>query len=92
MTVAQAAAKAGVSESLVYLWCRQGTLRHLRLGGRGKRGVIRIAPADLDAALAAFTVGQRPPPAASAPASAGSPAGPFSVLNPKRLAKAWKPR
>jgi excisionase family DNA binding protein len=47
LTVAQAARAAGVSPSLVYQWCRDRRLPHYRLGGEGKRGRIRIAPADL---------------------------------------------
>ena len=52
LSVKQVAARAGVSGSLVYAWCRDGGLRHSRFGRRGKRGCIRIAAADLDAFLA----------------------------------------
>ena len=89
LTVRQAAAVSGVSASLVYAWCEDGTLPHSRLGRKGCRGVIRIAPADLDAALASFKVTS--PRAASAPASPGPPAAPFSELDPDRLRRAWKP-
>jgi hypothetical protein len=71
----------------VYAWCEDGTLPHFRLGRKGKRGGIRILVEDLDAALAAFKI---TPPAPSAPASSDRPASPFSELNPKRLARAWK--
>lgn len=88
LTVKQAAARACVSESLIYAWCADGTLPHLRIGRRGKRGTIRIAIEELDGVLAAFKVSGRP--SVSAPPSSGSPASPFSVLDPNRLAKAWK--
>jgi excisionase family DNA binding protein len=46
LTVKQAAASLGVSESLVYAWCRQRLLPHYRFGlGRGK---IMIDQAQLD--------------------------------------------
>ncbi|MBA4067167.1 MAG: hypothetical protein C0501_26375 [Isosphaera sp.] len=63
MTVKEAALHATVSESLIYAWCADGTLRHTRVGRKGRRGHIRIAREDLDAALALFTVGGGPKPA-----------------------------
>ena len=48
LTVKQAALKAGVSESLVYAWCHEQRLAHYRVGRDGRRGRIRIDPADLD--------------------------------------------
>jgi excisionase family DNA binding protein len=54
MTVAEAAKRACVSESLIYAWCAEGTLPHTRVGRRGRRGHIRIAVEDLDGVLAAF--------------------------------------
>lgn len=51
LTVKQAAARAGVSASLVYAWCREKRLAHYRVGAGGRRGRIRIDPADLDALL-----------------------------------------
>jgi excisionase family DNA binding protein len=45
----QAAERAGVSPSLVYTWCREKRLAHYRVGAEGRRGRIRIDPADLDA-------------------------------------------
>lgn len=91
LTVKQAALRAGVSGSLVYAWCGDGTLSDLRVGRRaGSRGKILIAPADLDAVMASFRAG--PPPSASAPASSGSPVGPFSELDRDRLARAWRTR
>lgn len=47
-TPKQAAEKIGVSISLVYQWCKEGSLEHLRLGGHGKRGKVMIEPASLD--------------------------------------------
>ena len=62
MTVAVAAARAAVSESLIYAWCADGTLPHTRLGRKGKRGTIRVAAEDLDGVLASFKVaGEQPP-------------------------------
>ena len=64
LTVARAAARAGVSKSLVYAWCADGTLPHLRVGRAGKRGKVLVRAADLDAVLAGFRVrAGRPPPA-----------------------------
>ena len=51
LTVTQVARQAGVSPSLVYAWCRERRLPHLRVGTSGRRGQIRIDPADLDAFL-----------------------------------------
>lgn len=68
LSIRQAAERLSVSESLVRAWCRSGALAHVRLGGPGRRGVIRIAPADLEAFLAGRRV------EAPAPASVPSPA------------------
>ena len=47
MTPKQAAAKAGVSLSLVYAWINSGRLPHYRFGRDGsKRGTIRIEEED----------------------------------------------
>jgi excisionase family DNA binding protein len=69
MTVKEAAIVAGVSEALVYGWCACGKLVHLRLGGKGKRGSIRIRAADLDAFLASCRRGAptEAPPLSRAP-------------------------
>jgi excisionase family DNA binding protein len=61
LSVKQAAAKACVSPSLIYAWCEDGTLPHVRVGRFGKRGKILIAIEDLDGVLAAFRVGPPPP-------------------------------
>ena len=47
LTPKQAAAQAGVSISLVYLWCDQRLLTHFRFGSKGKRGKILIEESDL---------------------------------------------
>jgi excisionase family DNA binding protein len=52
MTPKQAAARIGVSDSLVYEWCAQGLLPHYRFGRKGRRGCIRIDESELDAFLA----------------------------------------
>ncbi len=69
LTVKTAAEKLGVSETLVYGWCASGQLVHLRLGGKGKRGAIRIEEADLAAFLASCRQGEQPeiPPTPKAP-------------------------
>lgn len=59
LTVADAAARAGVSESLIYQFCEERRLTHYRLGGRNKRGKIMIAPADLDALMESLKVEAR---------------------------------
>lgn len=56
LTPKQAAERACVSESLIYAWCADGTLPHMRVGRKGKRGHIRIAVEDLDGVLASFRV------------------------------------
>lgn len=55
LTVAKVAAQLGVSENLVYGWIASGELVHLRIGGKGKHGAIRIEPE----ALEAFVVSRR---------------------------------
>ena len=56
LTIKEAAARARVSETLVRGWVRDGSLPHFRLGAKGKRGKIAIAPEDLDALMASFRV------------------------------------
>lgn len=56
LTVAEAAERADVSESIVRSWVTAGLLPHFRLGAPGKRGKIAIAVEDLDALLASFKV------------------------------------
>ena len=48
LTAKQAAEKSGVSISLVYQWCKEGLLEHMRLGGNGKRGKVMIDSLSLD--------------------------------------------
>lgn len=82
LTVKQAAAHASVSAALIYAWCADGTLPHMRVGARGKRGHIRIAPGDLDAVLAGLKVGKREPVPAPAPAQ-----GPVTAYRHVRLSR-----
>jgi hypothetical protein len=81
--VKQAASHASVSVALIYAWCRDGTLPHMRVGAWGKRGHIRIAVEDLDAVLAGFKVGKREPTPAPLPAPA-----PITAYRHVRLSKA----
>lgn len=48
LTPKQVAERIGVSVSLVYQWCKDGLIEHLRLGGKGKRGKVLIDPASLE--------------------------------------------
>lgn len=48
LTARQAAERAGVSLSLVYLLCEERRLPHYRIGSEGKRGRILIDAEDLD--------------------------------------------
>ena len=68
LTVKEAAERACVSESLVRGWVRDGSLPHFRLGAKGRRGKIAIAPEDLDGLLASFKVTQPQPAPVKAPA------------------------
>lgn len=78
LTVKDAAARAGVSDSLIYAWCADGTLPHVRVGRKGRRGHIRIDAADLDAALESLKVtGGRATTIVTPP-----PKGPFAFLTP----------
>ncbi|MFO0845494.1 MAG: helix-turn-helix domain-containing protein [Gemmataceae bacterium] len=60
LTVAQAAERIGVSDSLIYEWCGAGLLPHYRFGRPGKRGKVMIEEADLDRFLAACRHEARP--------------------------------
>jgi excisionase family DNA binding protein len=48
LTPRQAADRLGVSLSLVYQLCDELTLAHYRVGGKGKRGRIRIDEAEVE--------------------------------------------
>lgn len=88
----EVAQQLGVSVSLVYQWTTgEGRLAHYRTGGEGKRGRIIIDPADLDAFMRSLKVeGRSPAPSSSGQVSSSSPVGPFSELDPERLARAWR--
>jgi excisionase family DNA binding protein len=60
LTVKQAAERIGVSPSLIYAWCREQRLVHYRMGREGKRGQIRINPADLEALMKSLRQGLHP--------------------------------
>lgn len=60
MTVKQAAEHVGVSESLVYAWCKCGMLPHARLGRPGKRGTIRIDQDEFENFLRTMKVSGQP--------------------------------
>ncbi|WP_439628635.1 helix-turn-helix domain-containing protein [Gemmata sp.] len=92
-----AAARVNVSVSLIYRWCTDGSLTHLRVGAKGRRGKILIAPTDLDALLATFRIEGRvglprePHHPSTSRASVPRVSG-FSELDPGRLARAWSKR
>jgi excisionase family DNA binding protein len=88
MTVADVAARLNVSESAVYDLVATKRLACHRIGR--KRGTIRFTEAHMEAYLASTLQPADATPSASAPASSGQPAGPFSELDPARLARAWK--
>ena len=58
MTPKQAAAKAGVSLSLVYAWLHSGRLPHYRFGRPGKRGTIRIDQTEFELFLQTMKVSE----------------------------------
>jgi excisionase family DNA binding protein len=60
LTPKQAAARIGVSDSLIYEWCSSGLLPHYRFGRRGRRGKILIDEAEFDAFLASCRQETRP--------------------------------
>ena len=72
----EAAGRACVSANLIYAWCADGTLPHVRAGAKGKRGKILIAPDDLDEFLAARKVGGRVPPTPPTPPADPRPVRP----------------
>lgn len=60
LTAKEAAALARVSRSLVYAWCDERRLAHLRAGGAGKRGRILIRRTDLEEFLRELLVERHP--------------------------------
>lgn len=63
LSVRLAAAKLGVSPSLVYALCRAGVIPHARHGRPGKRGTIRIDEAALEEYRRRSAVEPAPQPA-----------------------------
>lgn len=60
LTVKEAAQKLRVSKSLVYEWCKDRRLAHVRLGRNGKRGRILIRIDDLHRLMTEQTVERHP--------------------------------
>ena len=60
LTPKAAAERASVSPSLIYQWCRDQLLPHYRLRGKGRRGRILIAPADLQEFMQQCRVDRNP--------------------------------
>jgi excisionase family DNA binding protein len=72
LSVKQIAESLKISAGIVYGWVASGALGHFRLGGKGRRGAIRVAEADLEVFLASQKrEGQQeaplPPPAVPRP-------------------------
>ena len=88
LTVKQAAERAGVSESLIYLLCDERRLPHYRPGGKRKRGKILIDPRDLDAFMASCRVAAEEQPEVNV--QAPKVAGAFQNLDAGRLQEAWR--
>ena len=87
LTVKQLADMLSISPSMVYELVALSKIRCFRIAGRG-RGTLRFDEAMVAEYLASTVQG--PTPSASAPASSGPRAAPFSELDPERLAAAWK--
>ena len=88
LTVEQVAQLLKVIPDTVRTWIQSGALRASRPGNGTRPGrKYRVRRGDLDAFVASLKVTTAE---ASAPASSSSPGAPFSELNPKRLARAWK--
>src|SRR5262245_30301799 len=88
LTVKQAATKAGISPGLVYLWCAERRIPHVRAGGRGRRGRILIEETDLTAFLDSCRVPADEAPIARTPTP--QVAGAFQNLDAGRLLEAWR--
>jgi excisionase family DNA binding protein len=88
LTVRQAAERASVSGSLIYEWCAEKRLPHLRLGKSGRRGRILIEESDLAAFMESCRV------AADQVLQVRQPAprieGAFRKLDAGRLRQAWE--
>jgi excisionase family DNA binding protein len=89
LSVKAAASLAGVSAGLVYLWCAERRLPHVRCGGRGRRGRILINESDLAAFLESCRVAADSTPPVKTP---GPVAGAFQNLDAGRLLAAWRER
>lgn len=60
LTPKEAAERAKVSKSLIYTWCDERRLPHIRAGKLGKRGRILIKEDDLDAFMRGLQVERHP--------------------------------
>jgi excisionase family DNA binding protein len=60
LTPAAAAERANVSRSLIYTWCCERRLPHVRAGAAGKRGRILIREDDLETLLKELLVDRHP--------------------------------
>jgi excisionase family DNA binding protein len=60
LTPKEAAAQAKVSKSLIYTWCDERRLPHIRAGKLGKRGRILIKEDDLDTFMQGLKVERHP--------------------------------
>jgi excisionase family DNA binding protein len=90
LTVKQAAKQAGISPGLVYLWCAERRLPHVRAGGRGRRGRILIEDTDLTSFLDSCRIAAEDGPPVKQPAPQA--VGAFQNLDSGRLQEAWRKR
>jgi excisionase family DNA binding protein len=88
LTVRQAAKRASVSSSLIYEWCAEKRLPHLRLGKKGRRGRVLIEETDLAAFMESCRVAAEEQPQVKPPAP--KVAGAFQNLDAGRLQEAWR--
>ena len=60
LTPKEAATRARVSRSLIYAWCDERRLPHIRARAAGKRGRILIRSEDLEAMIKMLMVASHP--------------------------------
>ena len=67
LTTKQAAARLGISLSLLYALAAEGRIRHVRIGRNGRRGKLLFAEADLERFVEECSVGRASEPAPPRP-------------------------
>ena len=87
LTVKAAAARSGLSPSLIYALCAQRRLPHLRCGTKGRRGRVLIAESDLVAFMESCRVAAEDVVVVKTPAAGVRM---FQNLDAGRLQEAWR--